>query len=345
MLFQRSLFTVSAVMIAGLISILLSGRLDAAEPVVVTNSIGMNLVQIPAGEFMMGSEEDRSQTLQKYPYCDPRWLNGEYPRHRVRITRPFLMGQHEVRLNDFLIFYHDASYKTEIERDGKPSWGYENGKLVESNRFRPWDPLNWKIEHDHPVIYVSWNDAVAFCDWLSKKEGKRYRLPTEAEWEYACRAGTNHRYHYGDSPEELTAYANAADKDCQDEAAKYGVGQAMISAFDKSGKRTDSKMPFPFLQNRDGYAWTAPVGRYRPNNFGLYDMHGNVWEWCSDWYDENYYAHSPVDNPTGPATGTTHVLRGGGFNHMPAILRCAIRYDAGPTDRSRNCGFRVVRED
>ena len=147
----------------------------AAEPEVTTNSIGMKLVTIPAGEFLMGVKEDRPDTLNKFPYCDPKWLDGELPRHKVRITKAFEMGQHEVTLNHFLKFYHAANYKkVEIERDGKPSWGYENGKLVESNRYRPWAPLAWRPEMDHPVIYVSWNDAVAFCEWLSKKEGKTY---------------------------------------------------------------------------------------------------------------------------------------------------------------------------
>jgi formylglycine-generating enzyme required for sulfatase activity len=121
----------------------------------------------------------------------------------VRITKPFYMGQYEVTLGQFLVFYHDAKYKIEAERDGKPSWGYDkDGKLVESTRFRPWAP-GWEIGMDHPVVYVTWNDAVAFCNWLSKKEGKSYRLPTEAEWEYACRARTNTRYSFGNDEQKL----------------------------------------------------------------------------------------------------------------------------------------------
>ena len=150
---------------------------------------------------------------------------------------------------------------------------------------------------DHPVVYVSWNDADEFCKWLSKKEGKTYRLPTEAEWEYACRAGTKTRYSFGDDPQELVRYANAADQDRKKLCPGCNV---MIPSFDASGKPTGKKIPFPFLAGSDGFAWTAPVGKYKPNAFGLYDMHGNGWEWCSDWFDEHYYEKSPVDDPTGP---------------------------------------------
>ena len=110
------------------------------------------------------------------------------------------------------MFYHQAPYKTEIERDGQPRRRYETTeKPILSNRFRPWSP-GWKIEMDHPAVFVSWNDAVEFCKWLSKKEGKTYRLPTEAEWEYACRAGTSSRYSFGNDPQELVHHGNAADQ-------------------------------------------------------------------------------------------------------------------------------------
>jgi formylglycine-generating enzyme required for sulfatase activity len=280
------------------------------------NTIGMKLVLVPAGEFRMGAEEDRSETLNYFPYCDPKWLDGELPRHKVRITKPFYMGQYEVTLGQFLTFYHDAKYKTDIERDGKPSWGYDkDGRLIESINWRPWAP-GWEVTYDHPVVYVSWNDATAFCKWLSKKEGKTYRLPTEAEWEYACRAGSNSRYFFGDNPQDLVRYGNVADEDCRNASPSKGAN-SVIASFDEKGKKKDTNIPYPFLSRRDGYAWTAPVGKYQPNAFGLYDMHGNVWEWCSDWYDENYYASSPTDDPKGAYAGSSRVSRGGGFHHSP----------------------------
>jgi sulfatase modifying factor 1 len=319
------------------VTVVFNGKTEAQAEGTV-NSIGMKLVLVPAGEFMMGAEEDRSDTLNYFPYCDPKWLDGELPRHKVRITKPFYMGQYEVTLGQFLTFYHDARYQTDIERDGQPSWGYSNGRLIESNNWRPWAP-GWEIGNDHPVVYVSWNDAKAFCDWLSKKEGKTYRLPTEAEWEYACRAGSNSRYYFGNDPEELVRYANVADAD-----RKALSPNAIIASFDENGKKTDKQIPFPFVSRRDGYPWTAPVGKFQPNAFGLYDMHGNAWEWCSDWYGEGYYAKSPVDDPQGPSAGSSRVSRGGGFGNAPVNLRCASRVNGVPTYRYYNSGFRVVCE-
>ena len=131
------------------------------------------------------------------------------------------------------------------------------------------------------MVNVSWNDAVAFCKWLSKKEGKTYRLPTEAEWEYACRAGTTTRYYSGDDPETLAKVGNVADAALK---AKFPDWKYTIKA-------------------NDGYVFTAPVGKFKPNAFGLYDMHGNAWQWCADWYGADYYATSPLDDPTGPDSG------------------------------------------
>src|SRR5436305_14219742 len=177
------------------------------------------------------------------------------------------MGQYDVTLGQFRTLLREANYKINAERYGKPMTGYgQNGEIIESTTFRPWAP-GWKVEPDHPVGYVSWNDAVAFCVWLSRKEGKKYRLPTEAEWEYACRAGTNTRCYCGNDPEKLVGFANVADAD---RAAEFPGKKADV--FDKSGKKTGKQMPHPFLSGHDGYAWTAPVGRFRPNSLGLYDM-------------------------------------------------------------------------
>jgi formylglycine-generating enzyme required for sulfatase activity len=313
----------------------------AAQPSSTTNSIGMKLVLVPAGEFMMGAEEDRSATLKFFPYCDPQWINGELPRHGVRITKPFYMGQYEVTLGQFLTFYHDAKHKIDVERGGFPIWGYDKeGHVVESNKWRPWAP-GWTIGMDHPAIYVTWNDATAFCRWLSKKEGKTYRLPTEAEWEYACRAGSTSRYSFGNNPEEIVRYGNASD---QDRKNLWPKANATVLSFDENGKKETTNLPFPFLSGRDGYAWTAPVGKYKANTFGLYDMHGNAWEWCSDWHEENYYKNPSSDDPKGPSEGWSRVVRGGGFDSSPVLLRCAYRNHHDPLICGPHDGFRVVCE-
>jgi formylglycine-generating enzyme required for sulfatase activity len=301
-----------------------------------TNSIGMKLVLIPSGEFMMGAEEDRDDTLDFFPYLDPKELDGELPWHRVRITKSFYMGQTEVTLAQFRTFCDSAEYKIEIERDGKPSRGLARGRSAD---YRPWAP-GWSIESDHPAVYVSWNDAVAFCKWLSEREGRLYRLPTEAEWEYACRAGTSSRYFFGDDPEELVNYANAADQ-----TRKASRGVSLIEVIDRQGNESDTNAPFPSLSGRDGYDWTAPVGKFKPNDFGLYDMHGNVWEWVYDWFSTDYYGKSPIDDPQGPLNGTSRVARGGSYSYVPGNSRCAYRASAPQSDRSDNLGFRVVSED
>ena len=308
------------------------------EAPTLTNSLGMKLVLVAAGEFMMGAEEDPKETLRALQYCNPELLPRESPRHKVRITKPFYMGQCEVTLGQFRVFCRESQYQIDAE-DGKLMTGYgDKGQYIQSAAFRPWAP-GWHVEDDHPAGYISWNDASAFCEWLSAKEGKTYRLPTEAEWEYACRAGTSTRYHCGDDPEELVRYANTPDAD---RAALYPRGQ--IDTYNEDGTRTGKRIPFPFLKGHDGYAWTAPVGKFLPNQFGLYDMHGNSWEWCSDWLSETYYSESPVDDPQGPPTGEIRVSRGGGFDNGFETLRCARRDGGTPESHDCHDGFRVVCE-
>src|SRR5262249_48557534 len=144
---------------------------------------------------------------------------------------------------------------------------------------------------EHPVVNVTWNDAVAFCGWLSRKTGRKCELPTEAEWEYACRAGSRTKYYHGDDPEGLAKIANVADA-------------SFLKVFPDNTYA---------IKADDGYAFTAPVGRFQPNAFGLYDMLGNVWEWCSDHHDAKYYRESPAADPKGPSAGEYHVLRGGSW--------------------------------
>ena len=155
----------------------------------------------------------------------------------------------------------------------------------------------------HPVVNVSWNDAVAFAEWLSRKEGKTYRLPTEAEWEYACRAGTTTRYFCGDDAEGLAEVGKRRGWD----------GPGKVSRLDVT------------IAARDGFVYTAPVGRYRPNAWGLHDMHGNVWEWCWDWYGADYYKALTRGRPAGPLEAADRVIRGGSWSSDPRHCRSADR--------------------
>jgi formylglycine-generating enzyme required for sulfatase activity len=297
----------------------------------VTNSIGMSLTLVPMGEFMMGAGEPAKEAAAFFNNAygtnlpNERSFENEYPQHRVRITRPFYLGTHHVTRGQFRGFVADTGYKTDAEtalQAGAVGWS-QKARGFEFNARYSWRNTGFEQADDHPVVDVSWRDAVAFCEWLSRKEGKTYRLPTEAEWEYACRAGTTTRYSSGDDPETLAKVGNVADAAAK---ARYPEWRATIRA-------------------NDGYVFTAPVGKFRANAFGLYDMHGNAWEWCADLYSATYYANCPVDDPAGPRSGHDRVVRGGDWSSWPNDARSAVRDQSEP--RSRYCftGFRVARND
>jgi formylglycine-generating enzyme required for sulfatase activity len=303
----------------------------------ITNSIGMKLVLVPAGEFQMGADESQAETLKAFPYTATNWLAGERPRHRVRITRAFYMGTCEVTVGEFMKYYEAAGGAMEEVKGIPVDWDYDPNRPDRAQReVLPWAP-GWVRIDEHPVVLVSWNDANAFCQWLSQKEGKNYRLPTEAEWEYACRAGTATRYWCGNDPDELTRYANIPDR----ETKNHWPGAWMLEVRD--GKQTQNRASFPFVDGTDGYALTAPVGNYPPNAFGLCDMHGNVNEWCRDWYDVNSYSQ-PEDDPQGPSQGSQRVIRGGGWRSYPVQARAAYRSGIDAAYRDNQLGFRVVCE-
>ncbi len=270
----------------------------------------MRLVLIPAGTFPMGSPDE-----------DKDARGDETPQHPVRITRPFYLGVSEVTRGQFRRFVDDAGYRTEAEKDGKGGLGYneETNKWEQSPRYT-WRSPGFEQTDEHPVVNVTWNDAVAFAQWLSRKEGKSYRLPTEAEWEYACRAGTTTRFTNGDNAEGLAVVGNVKDRTAKE---KYPNWSTTIRA-------------------RDGYVFAAPVGRFQPNAFGLYDMHGNVGEWCSDGYDVDYYQQSPRDDPQDALGTSDRVVRGGGWYQLPGNNRSATRWHWRAGARYSHLGFRVA---
>jgi sulfatase modifying factor 1 len=296
----------------------LSGPGNGAAAEATVNSIGMKLVRIPPGEFEMGS-----------PANEAGHAANEGPVHHVRITRPFEMGAHEVTNAQFRAFAEVTAYETEAQLDVEGGIGlgidFERAvavRDVHADWRNPGFP-GFLPGPDHPVLLVSWQDAEAFCRWLSAKEGRTYRLPTEAEWEYAARAGTKAPWWTGGDPAALATAANTADA-----ALRTKVPRARWSA-----------------DWADGHAFLAPVGSFAPNAFALHDMHGNVWEWCLDWYGADTYATSPVDDPQGPATGSFHAVRGGSWWNDAAANRSAQRLSWKPMFRfSLLTGFRVVRE-
>jgi formylglycine-generating enzyme len=312
--------------------------------VVETSPFGLSLTLVPPGEFMMGRSESLEQLKRLNPRLDKDMklengivgeiIESEQPQHRVRITRPFYIGTYNVTRGQFRTFVQRTGYRTDAETSGKGAFGYsaeDGGDLLTQRPEYNWLVMGFPQEDDHPVVNVSWNDATAFCEWLSKKEGSVYRLPTEAEWEYAYRAGTSSFYSFGDDPEQLTKYANVADRTHVDKV--YPPSQ-----FD------ELMMNMHTVRSSDGFAFTSPVGRFRPNAFGVYDMHGNAGTWCSDRCQLDAYAKSETDDPKGPASGEQRVTRGGSWAQSPFACRCASRSAAEATTCACNQGFRIVRE-
>ncbi len=273
-----------------------SSAMETAAPL-ITNSIGMKLALIPAGEFDMGSDDSPTSASSEGGDAN----EDERPRHRVRITKPFYMGIYEVTQGEVerVLGVRESFYRP----DGFGAFKLEG--IDDTSRY--------------PAEQVTWSRAVEFCKRLSelpeeKEAGRFYRLPTEAEWEYACRAGTTTEFHLGDGLSSTQANFNG----------HYPHGGAPKG---------------PFLSR------TVEVGSFAPNAFGLFDMHGNVWEWCLDWFGSDYYQHSPSVDPRGPETGQMRVIRGGGWYSDARDCRSAFRYADTPEGIFYVDGFRVVMTD
>jgi formylglycine-generating enzyme required for sulfatase activity/serine/threonine protein kinase len=269
--------------------------------------VTMDFVRIPRGTFRMGSPQHEKQGSE------------DEQQHDVEMTRDFYLGKHAVTVGQFRAFVRATGYKTEAETgDGEYGWDQVNRAWKKSKEYH-WRNPGFTQTDAHPVVAVSWNDAVKFCAWVAKHAGREIRLPTEAEWEYACRAGTQTQFFFGDDDKEIVRFANVADASWQ---------RATGNNFEIKGE--------------DGYPFTAPVGTFQPNAWGLYDMHGNVWQWCRDWYDKDYYTKSPRRDPQGSNNGEDHVLRGGSCNNVAWSCRAAFRGRPAPSSSNYPVGFRVA---
>jgi formylglycine-generating enzyme required for sulfatase activity len=241
--------------------------------------------------------------------------DDEKPVHEVNI-KPFAIGKFEVTKGQFAKFVEKTNYQTEAETgDGCHGWV---GTTWEKKKEFNWRKVGLEQGDDHPVVCVSWNDATKYAQWLSKETGKQYRLPTEAEWEYSARAGTTTERFWGDNADEACGYANVADQTAKKQFKDWSIHNC-----------------------KDGYVFTAPVGRFKASGFGLYDVLGNVSEWtCSDYgeYSENNHLECSGNN-----NARLSVRGGSWYYDGPWRVRSANRLYNLPDDRYFLLGFRLSR--
>jgi formylglycine-generating enzyme len=266
----------------------------------------MKFVRLGPGRFSMGTPEQESNHLPNEK------------RHEVRITRAYSLGVYEVTRGQFRAFVNDSGYKTDAEKVGFALiW---TGNEWQRRAGGSWRDVGFEQNDDHPVVNTSWNDAVAFAQWISRKERRHYRMPTEAEWEFACRAGTQTAYPWGNNPDDGGGFANAADQTAKRQFAH-------LTAFNWD----------------DGFVYTAPVGKFKPNAWGLYDMIGNALEWCWDYYGE--YPNGVTVDPKGPSKGDkigARVLRGGSWYNRPQDIRLGFRHSHAASYQLNVIGFRLA---
>ncbi len=255
---------------------------------------------LPGGVFTMGSPESE---VGRY--------NRESPAHEVTIDEPFAIGVYEITRNEYDAFVRDTGYAS-----GEESCLVNEGQVWAERAGHNWRTLAFPQTVRHPVVCISWDDAVAYVAWLSRRTRENYRLPTAAEWEYAARAGTTTPWHWGESTAFQCQYANGADE------------------------ATDFPWRAPC---NDGSAKTAPVGSLEANAFGLYDTLGNAWEWVQDCFNWTYIGAPTDGDAWEEGDCSARVMRGASWASTPKYLRVAHRAGAQPSFRSDYTGFRVVR--
>lgn len=301
------------------------GAADSATSAVEkeANSLQMELLRIKGGVFSMGAMPQNDFLLlsmdAKSREEKTELLLARPPFRTAIVTQDYWIASKEVTVAQFRKFVSDSGYITDAEKDKQGGTGLlANGSFGQSPKFT-WKELGFPLKENYPVVNVSWHDAQAFCEWLSRSEKCAYRLPTEAEWEHACRAGSTTTFCCGDSVEDLSGFANVAD-------------QSLLEA--------EPKLPWPALF-RDGAAYLAEVGGHRPNDFGIYDMHGNAMEWCQS----RFSISDPLEHlAPPPASAEMYCLRGGNWFNQPDHCGSACRTGAVPQTRMSLIGFRVVRQ-
>lgn len=323
---------------------------------VVTDSAGANLRLIEGGRFVQGTSGGERVLSTAFPLSTAGQFygNAEEPAHVTWITKPFYLAETEVTVGQFKKFVAATRYVTSAEKADTEMVGWdptsEDKPLYESHDFLRDGKFNWKNpgfpqQDDHPVVGVSWRDAKAYCDWLSEQESVRYRLPTEAEWELACRAGTSTWFSFGDRAKNVVhRFGNLGNVELEKHRPHAAERQWLLD-FENDPE--------------DGHVFTAPVGSYEANAWGLKDMHGNAWEWCEDlWLDTVYndYKRPRYDAPVGVAVDPVNTdrpqtpannfqaIRGGCWYNGDLICRSAGRTYWDRDDAACYIGFRVARD-
>jgi len=282
-------------------------------PASITNFIGMKMQLIPPGTFIMGANERENERS-----------------HRVTLTKPLYVSNFEVTVGQFQQFAKQTGFKTGQELGGWQTrgWDVNRQSFTKSNVFS-WKNTGWPQQENHPVVNISWKDGQRFVDWINKEEDEKYRFLTEAEWEYCCRAGTTSLYSVGNNPNHLVNVGNILDQ----------TGMRTFSA-DHQFSQNNQNVVIP---RNDGIVFTAPVGSFRANAFGLYDFHGNICEWCNDWFTESYHQLTPED-PQGSVSGSQRVARGGRFDTGGGLAKSFRRNQGNPTTTDMILGLRLARE-
>lgn len=285
----------------------------------------LRFVLVPAGSFSMGS-----QFAQTQPEAVRRWFVDEAPERRVSISQDFWLASTETTVAAFRRFINETGYVTTAEHSGQSLGSYQITTDKQGGQSGQWTMgpnLSWRnpgwiTNDDHPVTHVSWQDAVAFVQWLRDKTRAPFRLPTEAEWEYAAGGPDHTIYSWGNDEPTTGKEGNIAD-------VRFYEAYPLWK--------------YPVLRTVDDrHVHTAPVGSYPSNGFGLHDMTGNVWEWCADRYSDSYYANAPNIDPIGPTDGAERVHRGGGFDWELPYLRVAKRRRGAEGFTAANIGFRLA---
>ena len=277
------------------------------------------MVVIPAGSYSAGSSAAETER----EHVSKELAAREQPQRKITVLKKFAIGKFEVTRGQFAKFVGDAKWKSDgpcsILEDGPSNrWGTRDD--------RGWDNPGFEQTDDHPVVCVNLKDVHAYTYWLSNQTGQRYRLPSGAEWEYAARAGTTTARYWGDGIDEMCTHANGSDK---------------ARAKAHNGGKAD---PERFAECDDGYIFTAPVGSFKPNAFGLYDMLGNVLEWTSDCLTVNQTS-APEDTRARRAGDcNSQIDRGGAWTNSPKYVRAATQHSDLINARNVVLGFRLVRE-